>query len=144
MATRHLSHALAASSEPLRALAVNPLAPLGPSVGCRVHALSVLFAVHPRAFILTSIGPIKHYKAVQTHDPWLTPCMSSFGKWDFDLPVEGTMSLLLVIDVVSLVLATIGPLKDAVSFHFVVAPHSLVLTTVRPVVDTCDYKEAMP
>ena len=51
-------HALAASSEPLRALAIKPLAALGPPVRCRVDALAMLLAVHPRAFVLTSIGPI--------------------------------------------------------------------------------------
>ena len=50
--------------------------------------------------------------------------------------MEGTVAFLLVIDVVALVLAAIGPLEHAWALHFVVPPHSFVLSTVGPVVDT--------
>ena len=53
-----------------------------------------------------------------------------------NLPMEGTVAFLLVIDVVALVLAAIWPLEHAWALHFVVPPHSFVLSTIRPVVDT--------
>ena len=53
------------------------------------------------------------------------------------LPVEGAVTLFLIIYVVALVFAAIGPLKDTFAFHFIVAPGSAVLATVGPIVDTC-------
>ena len=55
----------------------------------------------------------------------------------FNLPVESTVAFLLVVHVVSLVLAAIGPLEHTGALHFIVAPHALVLATIGPVVDTC-------
>ena len=46
------------------------------------------------------------------------------------------MAFLLVVDVVALVLATIGPNEDALALHFVVAPQPAVLAPVGPVVNT--------
>lgn len=50
--------------------------------------------------------------------------------------MEGALSLLLVVDVVAFVLATIGPTENAWAFHFVVAPITLVFAAIGPVVDT--------
>ena len=50
--------------------------------------------------------------------------------------MEGTLALLLVVDVVALVLPAIGPLEHTLTFHFVVSPLASVLATVGPVVDT--------
>ena len=57
--------------------------------------------------------------------------------------MEGTVAFLLVIDVVALVLAAIGPLEHAWALHFVVPPHSFVLSTVGPVVDTYSFENQL-
>ena len=62
----------------------------------------------------------------------------------FDLPMEGAVALLLVVDVVALVLAAVGPLEHALALHFVVPPHAAVLATVRPIVHTYSKQESAP
>ena len=52
------------------------------------------------------------------------------------LPMENAVTFLLVVHIVTLVLATIGPVEDTLAFHFVVAPSSAVLTAITPIVDT--------
>jgi len=46
------------------------------------------------------------------------------------------VAFLLIVDVVALIFATVGPFKDTFAFHFVVAPHTTVFTAVGPVINT--------
>ena len=50
--------------------------------------------------------------------------------------MENAVTFLFVVHIVTLVLATIGPVEDTLAFHFVVAPSSAVLTAIAPIVDT--------
>ena len=50
--------------------------------------------------------------------------------------MENTLALLLILDVLALVLAAIGPSEESVAVHFVVLPCSFELTTISPIVHT--------
>ena len=49
-------------------------------------------------------------------------------------PEKGTLAMLLVLDVVSLVALTIGPAQDSVAVHLVLSPHAFVLTSILPLI----------
>ena len=113
----------------------------------------MLLAVHPLALILTAIRPRRNtsqmllqiltlFQSTLVDLDKITP--SPLLKRQNDrvyvyLPVEGALAFFFIIDVVSFVLAAIGPLEKSGALHFVVVPHSLVLSPVRPVVNT--YKQ---
>ena len=49
-------------------------------------------------------------------------------------PEKGTMTMLLILDVVSLVALPIGPAQDSVTIHLVRPPHADVLTAILPII----------
>jgi hypothetical protein len=52
-----------------------------------------------------------------------------------NLPVEDAFAFLLVVDVLALVSASIGPLEHAFALHFIILPLALVNAAIRPVVN---------
>lgn len=68
-----------------------------------ISALAVHFAEAPAAFILSAIWPL-----------------------------EDAVALLVIVEVLTLVLATVRPSEDSVAMHFVVLPIAVELTAVFP------------
>ena len=53
-----------------------------------------------------------------------------------NLPVKGSVAVLLVLEVMTFIAFAIGPLKSAKAVHFVVSPHAFVPASIVPVVRT--------
>ena len=98
----------------------------------------MLLSIHPLAFVFASVGPINQVEAHSRQSRVMKTIENTVAFYNSkqDLPVECTVTLFLVINVVALILATIWPFEDTLTLHFVVAPHAAVLATVGPVVDT--------
>jgi hypothetical protein len=99
---------VAFSSDPSDPFSIFPLSILFPSKVSHVDPFAVLLAVKPIPFVGAPIRPDKF-----------------------------SVALLLVLNILSDILASIGPGESAPAMHFVIAPLSLVFPAVAPCVYSC-------